>query len=91
VPPGAVLGLDHEVSAEDGRGRGLSLHLVMRLDAKEPVDEIVVDGDPPLHLRFLDGVDGDVATVATVLNGARFALDAPAGLIAKLPMPAGGW
>ncbi len=91
VAPGAVLGLDHEVSCEDDRGRPLGLHLVMRLDAEEPVDEIVVDGDPPLHLRFLGGVDGDVATVATVLNGARFAIDAPAGLIAKLPIPAGGW
>ncbi len=90
VPAGAVLGLDHEAHAEDEGGRSLSLHLVMRLDASDPTDEISISGDPPLHVRFIGGVDGDVATVATVLNGARFAVEAPAGLIAKMPMPAGG-
>ena len=87
VERGKVIGLDHSVRASDAEGRSIRLHLVMRLDADEPTDEIIVDGEPGLHLVFSGGVNGDIATVATVLNSARFAVEAPAGLIARIPVP----
>jgi len=40
-------------------------------------------------LRFEGGVAGDQATVATVMNAARYVVAAPPGLVAHLPLPAG--
>jgi hypothetical protein len=89
VPAGRVLGLHHTAVARAADGRPIELSLTMRLDAEEPVDVVEIDGEPPLRLRFEGGVAGDQATVATVLNGARFVVDAEPGLITRLPIPAG--
>ncbi|RMD83187.1 MAG: hypothetical protein D6815_07255, partial [Candidatus Dadabacteria bacterium] len=90
VRPGEVLGLDHSVEATALGGGRARLHLVMRLDATDPVDEIRLEGEPPLHVRFVGGVDGDVATAATVINAASFARGAAPGLITRIAMPAIG-
>lgn len=89
VEAGAVVGLDHTAEASTADGRSLALSLTMRLDTDEPFDEIEIDGEPPVHLRFPRGVAGDEATAATVLNAARFACEAPPGLITRLATPCG--
>lgn len=89
VAAGRVLGLHHAATASAPGGRTLELSLTMRLDADEPSDEIQIDGEPPIRVRFEGGVAGDEATVATVLNAVRYAAEAAPGLITRLPMPAG--
>jgi len=89
VEAGRVLGMEETADGIARDGRSLRLHLTMRLDASEPYDVIRIAGEPPIVLRFEGGVAGDQATVATVMNAARYVVAAPAGLIAHLPLPAG--
>lgn len=89
VEPGQVLGMAENAEADTTDGRRLTLSLTMRLDAEEPYDEVRIAGVPPIVLRFSSGVAGDQATAATVMNAARYVAGAPAGLIARLPLPAG--
>lgn len=89
VAAGAVLGMDETVVGTAQDGRKIRLHLTMRLDAHEPYDEVRIAGEPPIVLRFDGGVAGDQATVATVMNAARYVVAAPSGLVAHLPLPAG--
>lgn len=89
VGAGDVLGMEETAEGVAKDGRRIRLHLTMRLDAVEPHDEIRIGGEPPIVLRFVGGVAGDQATVATVVNAARYVVGAPPGLIAHLPLPAG--
>jgi 4-hydroxy-tetrahydrodipicolinate reductase len=89
VEAGDVLGMEERAEGVARDGRRIRLHLTMRLDATEPHDEIRIAGEPPIMLRFIGGVAGDQATVATVMNAARYVVDAAPGLIAHLPLPAG--
>lgn len=89
VEAGHVLGMDETAFGTAEDGRRIRLYLTMRLDAAEPVDEIRIAGEPPIVLRFDGGVAGDQATVATVMNAARYVVAAQPGLVAHLPMPAG--
>jgi 4-hydroxy-tetrahydrodipicolinate reductase len=86
---GDVLGMEEVAEGVAQDGRRIRLHLTMRLDAPEPHDEIRIGGEPPIVLRFVGGVAGDLATVATVMNAAGYVVGAPPGLIAHLPLPAG--
>lgn len=53
----------------------------------DPHDRVVVEGDPPLDLRFAGGVHGDVATTAIVLNTVRALRAAPPGLHTMVTLP----
>jgi 4-hydroxy-tetrahydrodipicolinate reductase len=78
VEPGEVAGLDHRLTASAARGR-VELRLQMYLGAKNPMDDVEIDGE--------GGTPGDLATVAALLNaaprmgecrpGLRTVLDAP--------------
>ena len=46
----------------------------------DPMDRVLVDGDPPIDLVLKDGVHGDVGTSAMVINAIRPLRDAAAGL-----------
>jgi len=89
VDSGQVLGLHHVARARTKDGRELELDLTMRLDTDAPFDEIEISGAPPIHVRFPEGVAGDEATAATVVNAARFVVAAGPGLVAHLPTPSG--
>ncbi|MHC4286187.1 MAG: hypothetical protein ACYSWZ_24925 [Planctomycetota bacterium] len=39
-----------------------------------------IDGDPPIHSRITDGVNGDIATCAITINTVRSVLQASPGL-----------
>ena len=58
----------------------------MRRSMRE-YDEIVVDGTPPLKLRFEGGVFGDDATAAAVLRAARVIPHTRRGLMTVLDLP----
>ncbi len=87
VEVGEVLGIEHKAGATDDSGRSITLELAMRIDVEEAIDEIEIDADPPLKLRICGGLNGDKATVASVVNAARFIRSAPPGLLRELPAP----
>ncbi len=81
VRPGQTCGISQRAEARRDGKVCLSLDLQMYLDAKDPRDEITVEGDPPLHVIVAGGVAGDQATVAALVNTAARILNAPPGLL----------
>ena len=59
----------------------------MYLDAKNPHDAVQIEGEPPLNVVILNGVAGDQATVAALVNTAPRVLQAPAGLLLMTDLP----
>ncbi len=68
-------------------GRFVDLHFEANAGVDEEYDEIVVDGTPPLKLRFDGGVFGDDATAAAVLRAARVIPNTRRGLVTVLDLP----
>lgn len=89
VETGQTCGLHQRVTAEYDKGRRIELDLQMYLDAPEPHDTVQIDGDPPVTLTVPDGVAGDTATVATLVNAIPRLLTAAPGLrlSTELPLP----
>ncbi len=89
VEPGYVRGMVHRVFAKDQKGREIFLDLCMALDHENPVDEVEIQGDPPVRVRFPEGVHGDYATVNVALAVLKRVPDLPSGLLtmADLPLP----
>lgn len=89
VEPGEVAGIHHAaVGHVDGAPR-LTLNLKMYVGAEDPHDAVTVDGDPPIDLVVENGIFGDTATVAMLVNVAPVAAEASPGLqtMADLPVP----
>ena len=87
VKKGQTCGLhQHAVATVNGR-ICLTLDLKMYLDAKNPHDAVQIEGEPPLNVVILDGVAGDQATVAALVNTAPRVLQAPAGLLLMTDLP----
>ena len=89
VDPGYVCGL-----VQDGVGyrKGepvIRLHMEAYLGAPESFDAIQIEGAPPLSLRMLGGIHGDVATASMVINSIPKVLAAAPGLhtMRDLPLP----
>ena len=82
IPKGHVLGVHQTVTAKHARTGRLfaTLDLQMQYGLELPYDEIHVDGDPPLKLRFDGGISGDRATVGAALSAVRWVSSAPPGL-----------
>lgn len=87
VLPGQVLGLAHTARAVAADGKSISFSLTMRLDAEEPFDQIEIDGRPPVVVRFPQGLQGDMATLASAVNACSFVVTAAPGLVCRLATP----
>ena len=87
VAPGNVAGIHHFITGYvDGRPL-LSLDLKMFVGAKEPRDAVRVVGEPPVDLVVRDGIFGDTATVATLINAIPLVLHASPGLKTMMDLP----
>jgi hypothetical protein len=89
VDPGYVCGI-----IQDGIGyrKGeplIRLHMEAYLGAPESFDAIQIEGAPPLSLRMISGIHGDVATASMVINSIPRVLAATPGLhtMRDLPLP----
>jgi 4-hydroxy-tetrahydrodipicolinate reductase len=89
VDPGYVCGM-----VQDGVGyrKGepvIRLHMEAYLGAPESFDTVQIEGAPPLSLRMLGGIHGDVATASMVINAIPRVLAAKPGLhtMRDLPLP----
>ncbi len=68
VKQGEVSGLNHSIIGKSETKKVLELNLIFRADVSENFDEIIVDGNPSIKLKIENGVSGDIATVAMMVN-----------------------
>lgn len=89
VKAGDVAGIHHAATGlVDGQPR-LTLNLKMYVGADNPHDAVTVEGDPPIDFVVENGIFGDTATVAMLVNMAPIAMEASPGLqtMSELPVP----
>lgn len=81
----------YQVARAFDEGREVArLELTIALGAKDPHDEIFLQGEPPLRLRIEGGTPGDAATAWAVVHAAaQIGQGAESGLITVLDLPAG--
>jgi len=86
VEPGRVAGV-RQIGVGTVAGRAaVTLDLRMHLGAERSVDRIHVEGTPPLEVT-VEGVHGDLATAAMVVNAIPRVVAAPPGLTTMLDLP----
>ncbi len=86
-PDGLVLGMLEVLEGTSSDGHSVRLHWEAQGGVEESYDEIVIDGTPPLTVRFVGGVFGDDATAAAVLRAAKAIPSAAPGLLTVLDLP----
>jgi 4-hydroxy-tetrahydrodipicolinate reductase len=84
---GSAVGIREVAEVDAGEGRSVSLELVFRMDG-EDVDRIEVEAEAGMTMT-LEGVHGDRATVARLVQAASVVRAVPAGL--RLPIELPGW
>lgn len=85
--PGQAAGVHQRAIGWVGHEPRLVYDLRMFLEAEDPADEIRIDGEPPLLIRVPNGIHGDTATAAIVVNAIPRVLAAPPGLLTMLDIP----
>jgi 4-hydroxy-tetrahydrodipicolinate reductase len=69
----------------------ITLHMEAYLGAPESYDAVRVEGNPPLHMKIIGGVHGDIATVSITVNSIPKVARAAAGLRTMRDMAIPGW
>lgn len=90
VPPGRVIGLKQVARAYTADGEFMALTFVAALDAEGEQDTITIAGTPSLEVT-LKGTNGDLATVAIVVNAIRRVRQAGPGLVTMRDLPMVTW
>src|SRR5688572_19983241 len=91
IPVGAARGVHQEARAFSGGREVIALVFHAAIGEPDPADRVIVDGSPPIDLVIKNGLHGDVATSAMVLNSMRSLLGAAPGLHTMTTLPLGGW
>lgn len=65
----------------------IELDLTMAVGSADPRDEVELLGEPPVKLTFPQGIPGDQATAAILVNSARQVVEAAPGLRTVLDIP----
>ncbi len=81
IPKGSVVGMKNTLIGKKNSKKVLELILEMRADVDEGYDEIIINGIPPINLKIQNGIFGDTATVAMMVNVIPNLLHARYGLI----------
>jgi hypothetical protein len=89
VDPGYVSGIVQDGIGYRGGAPVITLHMEAYLGAPESYDSVHIEGVPPLTMKIVGGVHGDIATVAVVINSIPKVLAARPGLqtMRHLPLP----
>ena len=80
VPAGRVAGIRNVGVGRRGGEALVELELEMYVGAPDAGDEILLEGDPDVRVRFAGGVPGDEATAAILVNTVPRAVEAAPGL-----------
>jgi len=86
VAPGFVTGVEQSGYGYVNGEKKIELHLRMCVDAGESVDEVIIDGKPPIH-SIVKGVHGDLSTAAVAANCVRRVVDGDPGLMTMADLP----
>jgi 4-hydroxy-tetrahydrodipicolinate reductase len=86
VQPGRVRGLRQAARGHTDQGKSVELTFVAALGADGEGDTIRIRGKPSLEVR-LEGTNGDLATVAMVVNAIPRVREAAPGLITMRDLP----
>ncbi|MGD8966437.1 MAG: dihydrodipicolinate reductase [Anaerolineae bacterium] len=86
VEPGQVRGLRQVARGYTEEGEFIRLTFVAALEAENEGDTIVITGNPNLELE-LKGTNGDIATVAMVVNAIPRVIAAAPGLVTMPDLP----
>jgi 4-hydroxy-tetrahydrodipicolinate reductase len=86
VGPGQVRGLKQVGRGYTDEGEFMALTFLAALDAGDDGDTIRITGVPNLEIK-LRGTNGDIATVAIVVNAIRRVLEAEPGLVTMRDLP----
>ncbi|HSJ54288.1 MAG TPA: dihydrodipicolinate reductase, partial [Anaerolineae bacterium] len=86
VPPDHVIGLKQVARGYTEEGEFMRLTFVAVLDADEDCDVVRITGKPNLEAK-VTGTNGDIATVAIVVNAVRRVKDAAPGLVTMRDLP----
>jgi hypothetical protein len=78
---GQVAGIHQVVSGRHNGREVLRLELEMSAGAAQPRDEVLIEGQPPVHMVIEGGVQGDLATAAIVANAIPAVVAARPGLL----------
>jgi hypothetical protein len=84
---GVALGARQVVTACVGGREALRLSVEMAAGAAHPRDEMVIEGDPPVHVLVEGGIPGDVATASVVVNCIPAVVTHEPGLVTMLDLP----
>lgn len=87
VEPGSIAGiLQTATGSKDGKVL-IKLMLRMEIDAIEQYDETIIEGEPDISLKIQNGLFGDDATVAIVVNLVDAVMDAQPGFLTMKDLP----
>jgi len=91
VKKGLCCGIHQTVTAHVNGQTPLMMDLKMYLDAEDPHDRVVIDGDPQIDCLLQGGLAGDHATVAALVNAVPRVLKAGGGLHIMTDLAAPSW
>lgn len=86
VAPGRVTGVRQLGFGIRNGERVIELDLRMSVDAGDSVDEVWLEGNPPIH-STIQGVHGDLSTAAVAANSIRRVVAAAPGLVTMPELP----
>ncbi len=86
VEPGQVRGLKQVVHAYTDEGEFMTLTFLAALESEDEKDTIKLTGKPDLEVT-LQGTNGDIATVAIVVNAIRPVKESRSGLLTMPDLP----
>jgi 4-hydroxy-tetrahydrodipicolinate reductase len=84
---GQVAGIHQVVSGRSNSREVLRLELEMSAGVAQPRDEVVIEGQPPVHMVIEGGIHGDLATAAIVANAIPAVVAARPGLLTMADLP----
>jgi hypothetical protein len=87
IKKGQVTGIKHTVVGYRNGEKALDLDLRMYVGAKDPHDAVYIDGNPPIDMIIRNGVAGDIATAAILVNAIPTVLYAEPGLKTMIDIP----
>ncbi len=87
VPEGRVLGLRNTGTGSSKGETLISMDFQAYFGCENPMDEMILDSDPPMHLQIPGGTHGDLATAAMLINAGVRLLETGAGLKTMLQVP----
>jgi 2,4-diaminopentanoate dehydrogenase len=87
IAPGRVAGLRQSAVGLRGGREIVRLDLEMSVDAPDPHDRVVIEGDPPLDVLVRGGTHGDRGTVGTTVSAIPAVIVGTPGLKTILDLP----